>query len=86
MFQSKTDINNILILSSKKNMQEIEVNLKLINNTREIVSKKVKLNKHPFWTNVLFDKNIEQIDGVIIDVRNLKELNYGLNEIKFYRK
>ena len=86
MFQEKTDIHNMLILSSKKNMRKIEVNLKLINNTKEIMSKKVKLNKHPFWTSVSFDKNNEQIDGVIIDVRNLKELNYGLNEIKFYRK
>ena len=60
--------------------------IKLIQNKKEINVKKVKLKKYPFWTNIQFRENYEHINGVNLDVKILKELNYGLNEIKFYRK
>ena len=85
-FEKQADVNNILILASRKNTSETILEIKLIQNKKEINVKKVKLKKYPFWTNIQFKENYEHINGVNLDVKILKELNYGLNEIKFYRK
>ena len=79
-------IKNVLILASRKNTKQIELEMKLIKNKQETIVKKIKLKKYPFWTNVELNENNNQINSVNIDIQNLKELNFGLNEIKIYRK
>ena len=85
-FEKQSDIKNMLILASRKNKKETMLEIKLIKNKKEINVKKIKLKKYPFWTNIDFNENFKDINSVNLDVKILKDLNYGLNEIKFYRK
>ena len=85
-FEEKSDIKNMLILASRKNKKETMLEIKLIKNKKEVNVKKIKLRKYPFWTNIDFNENFKDINSVNLDVKILKDLNYGLNEIKFYRK
>ena len=85
-FDEQSDIKNMLILASRKNKKETMLEIKLIKNKKEVNVKKIKLRKYPFWTNIDFNENFKDINSVNLDVKILKDLNYGLNEIKFYRK
>ena len=85
-FKEQSDIKNMLILASRKNKKETMLEIKLIKNKKEVNVKKIKLRKYPFWTNIDFNENFKDINSVNLDVKILKDLNYGLNEIKFYRK
>ena len=85
-FEEQSDIKNMLILASRKNKKETMLEIKLIKNKKEVNVKKIKLRKYPFWTNIDFNENFKDINSVNLDVKILKDLNYGLNEIKFYRK
>ena len=85
-FDEQSDIKNMLILASRKNKKETMLEIKLIKNKKEVNIKKIKLRKYPFWTNIDFNENFKDINSVNLDVKILKDLNYGLNEIKFYRK
>ena len=85
-FEKQSDIQNMLILASRKNKKETMLEIKLIKNKKEVNVKKIKLKKYPFWTNIDFNENFKDINSVNLDVKILKDLNYGLNEIKFYRK
>ena len=82
----KSKIKNILILASRKNNREVFLDIEIVKNKNEIISKSIKLKQYPFWTNITFDGVEDQIESVNIDIKNLKKFNYGLNEIKFYRK
>ena len=85
-FDEQSDIKNMLILASRKNKKETMLEIKLIKNKKEVNVKKIKLRKYPFWTNIDFNENFKDINSVNLDVKILKDLNYGLNEIKFNRK
>ena len=82
----KSKIKNILILASRKNNREVFLDIEIVKNKNEIISKSIKLKQYPFWTNITFDGSKDQIESVNIDIKNLIKFNYGLNEIKFYRK
>ena len=85
-FPSKSRIKNILVLASRKNDHEVFLDIKFVKDKKEIISKSIKLKQYPFWTNITFDGSKDQIESVNIDIKNLIKFNYGLNEIKFYRK
>ena len=38
-----------------------------------------------FWTKIALDQK-QDINSVIFDISSLKKLNYGINELKFYKK
>ncbi len=83
--EPKSDPKKILILASKANRKKIELNVQFLNSKNNVLSKQVLLKKHPFWTKIILEDNEEPTSKIIIDISNLKKMNYGINEIKVYK-
>ena len=79
----KKYIKEIIILSSKKNYKVVDIDI-LFFRDGEIVKKfKTELKRFPHTTNIIF-KNSLKVDKIIINVKELKNYKFGLNEIKIY--
>lgn len=76
-------VKEIMILAASKNNKEIILNFEIYNN--KILQKKgdINLNKKPFWSVVKF-KNKIKADQIIIRLHDLKQNNFGINEIKVF--
>ena len=74
-----------MILSSKKNVSETKIKIDFFQKNKLSETKNIILQTYPHWTKINLKNNIE-IDSVKIDVSKLVKDNFGLNEIKFYRK
>ena len=78
------EINNIMILASKKNKSEAVINLEINYNNQFLENEKIILNKYPFWTKLIF-KNKYNISDISLDISDLKNKKYGISEIKIYK-
>ncbi len=78
-------IKEIKILSSKNNLKSELIEFEFINENKTMIKKKVVLRKYPFWTTIII-KNPMMIDKVLINIKDLKNKNFGINEIKLYSK
>ena len=76
-------VKEIMILAASKNNKKVILNFEIYNN--RILQKKgdINLNKKPFWS-VLKFKNKIKADQIIIKLHNLKQNNFGINEIKIF--
>lgn len=77
-------IKKLLILSSHVNDKNIDLPI-FLNNKGDINNYKIILKQYPFWSTIEFEKN-QFTDEVVIDISKLKKLNFGINEIKLYKK
>jgi len=84
-FLNTEKLNEVMILSSKKNVSETKIKIDFFQKNKLSETKNIVLQTYPHWTKINLKKNIE-IDSVKIDVSKLAKDNFGLNEIKFYRK
>lgn len=75
----------IYILGSKLNKEKIELEIKFQSTKNKNFKKKIMLNKYPFWTEIILDKNELPISKIIFDVSKLKKMRYGINEIKVFK-
>ena len=78
-------IKEIKILSSKINLKSELIEIEFMNENKTMIKKKVVLRKYPFWTTII-NKNPMMIDKVLINIKDLKDKNFGINEIKLYSK
>ena len=81
-FKVRSQIDKLLILASHLNKDEVEIDIQL-KEQNNAYKKRVILKKYPFWTIITLNK--KNIDTVIFDISSLKKLNYGINELKFYK-
>ena len=84
-FLNTEKLNEVMILSSKKNVSETKIKIDFFQKNKLSETKNIILQTYPHWTKINLKNNIE-IDSVKIDVSKLVKDNFGLNEIKFYRK
>ena len=83
-FQKEELVKKIMILSSKKNLNNEKIEFSFIHNEKNFKKTEVLLNSHPFWTTFAFKPAIKS-DSLQINIKNLKLKSYGLNEIKIFR-
>ena len=85
--ENDSKLKKILILASRKNQSTVYMGVELEkkNSQTKILKKNIQLNKYPFWTEIKLKTNNSFIENILIDVSELKSLNYGINEIKLYR-
>lgn len=83
-FDKEEKIKDIYVLSSKNNETKSFIDVKLLKDEKIIYSKKVTLRKYPYWNKLKLDKKLKA-ESVLINVKNLKLKNYGINEIKLYK-
>ena len=85
--ENNSKLKKILILASRKNESTVYMGVELEkkNSQTKILKKNIQLNKYPFWTEIKLKTNNLFIENILIDVSELKSLNYGINEIKLYR-
>ena len=81
--ENKKIIGEIMILAAEKNEDEIILNIEIFKNNT--LQKKIDLNlkKKPYWSTIKFEKKIEA-DQILLKIKNLKEKEYGINEIKIF--
>jgi len=81
--ENKKIIGEIMILAAEKNEDEIILNIEIFKNNT--LQKKIDLNlkKKPYWSTIKFEKKIEA-DRILLKIKNLKEKEYGINEIKIF--
>ena len=74
----------LMILSSRKNLLEIKTELSIFYQGKLVEKKKIYIKKYPYWTTYNLDSSLK-LDRILINIKNLKINNYGLNEVKIYR-
>lgn len=83
-FTKPEKVKKIMILGSRKNLEEIKVELSVLYQEKKIEKKFIYIKKFPAWTTYNLDPALE-VENILLNIENLKFKNYGLNEIKFYR-
>ena len=83
-FTKPEKVKKIMILGSRKNLEEIKVELSVLYQEKKIEKKFIYIKKFPAWTTYNLDPALE-VENNLLNIENLKFKNYGLNEIKFYR-
>lgn len=78
-------VKDIYILSSKVNSSDSYLELEILNKKNIIYKTNLLLKKYPYWSKLELKTGINA-DGIVINVKNLKIDNYGINEIKIYKK
>ena len=73
-----------MILISRKNLLEIKTELSIFYQGKLVEKKKIYIKKYPYWTTYNLDSSLK-LDRILINIKNLKINNYGLNEVKIYR-
>ena len=81
---NKSKVSKVLILASKKNSENIEIEFSVFNKNSIIKKGKLNLNKFPFWSYIDF-RDETNFDKIRIDTKNFKKQNYGINEIKILK-
>ena len=81
---NKSKVSKVLILASKKNSENIEIEFSIFNKNSIIKKGKLNLNKFPFWSYIDFREET-YFDKIRIDTKNFKKQNYGINEIKIFK-
>ena len=81
---NNSKVSKVLILASKKNSENIEVEFFIFNKNSVIKKGKLNLNKFPFWSYVDLSEETN-FDKIRIDTKSLKKHNYGINEIKIFK-
>ncbi len=77
-------LKQILILASKKNRVEKNLNMKIFHKDEKMEEKTVKLNKYPFWSIINFDDK-NKISKLEFDINVLKTNSLGITEIIIFR-
>lgn len=84
LIKEKNNIKEIILLASKKNTRDVEIELVFYSKNGNIKKIKKNLKKFPFWT--IFNlKDLQGVEYIELDTKNLIEKNFGLNEIKIYQ-
>ena len=78
-------IKKIKIFRSKINYSPENIELIFIKENKVVNKKKIILEKSPFWNTVNFNEEL-LADKIVINIKDLKEKNFGINEIKIYSK
>lgn len=78
-------IKSIKVFSAKKNDQEVNIELLFFKEKKMVKKKQMTLRKQPFWSSLTFENKF-LADEIKIDVNNLKNKSFGINEIKIYSK
>lgn len=80
---TKKNIKQIKILSSKKNYKKVNIEIFFFRDEKLLNKIETKLNKFPHWTNISFNEN-KEVSKILINIKELKKNNFGLNEIKIF--
>ncbi len=78
-------IKKIKILSSKINYSPENMKLIFLKENKVVNKKEIILKNNPFWNTVNFNEEF-LADKIVINIKDLKEKNFGINEIKIYSK
>ena len=74
----------LLLLASKLNKKNVELKIRFQNAKNKIYTKNILLNKYPYWTEIILEEDKPSISKIIFDITQLKEMRYGINEIKIF--
>ena len=78
------NLKEILVLASKKNRVEINLDLKIFYKDGKVEEKTAKLNKYPFWSRINLDDN-KKITKLEFDISKLKGNSLGIAEIIIFK-
>lgn len=78
------NLKEILVLASKKNRVEINLDLKIFYKDGKVEGKTTKLNKYPFWSKINLNDN-KKISKLEFDISRLKRSSLGIAEIIIFR-
>ena len=78
------NLKEILVLASKKNRVEINLDLKIFYKDGKVEEKTAKLNKYPFWSKINLDDN-KKITKLEFDISKLKGNSLGIAEIIIFK-
>ena len=84
-FKNLDEVNEIMLLAASKNDKQIYLNYHLYEN--EILKKSgdIKLRQKPNWSVIKFNSNIKA-NYIQIELENLKKNEFGIDEIKIFKK
>ena len=83
--ESNSIPKKIMILPSIKNKDFVKVKIKLVDNDNKIYLHETELRKYPYWNEIAINEKNKFINKIIIDLTEIKKLNFGINEIKIFR-
>lgn len=83
--ESNSIPKKIMILPSIKNKDFVKVKIKLVDNDNIIYLHETELRKYPYWNEIAINEKNKFINKIIIDLTEIKKLNFGINEIKIFR-
>ncbi len=84
-FAKEELVKKIMILSSKKNLNNEKIEFSFNHKGENLKKTEIFLNPYPFWTTYILNSPVRS-NSLQINIKNLKNKNYGLNEIKIFRE
>lgn len=83
--ESNSIPKKIMILPSIKNRGSVKIKIQLVDSNKKIFLYETELNQYPYWSEIIINEKNKVISKIIIDITEMKRLNFGINEIKIFR-